>query len=70
MPRKKKPKAPMSEEAKAKLKESGRGSYYNQDAWLEELNEERTTGSPTASKGISSSSPMDLRFLFTEIPYM
>ena len=30
----------MSEEVKRKLKESGRGSYYNQDAWIQELEEE------------------------------
>ena len=42
MPRKKKPKVSMSEEAKKKLKESGRGSYYNQDDWLKEMDEEET----------------------------
>ena len=30
----------MSEEVKRKPKESGRGSYYNQDAWIQELEEE------------------------------
>ena len=30
----------MSEEAKKKLKESGRGSYHSQDAWIQELEEE------------------------------
>ena len=40
MPRRKKPRLQMSEEAKRKLKESGRFSYYNQDAWIQELEEE------------------------------
>ena len=40
MPRRKKLRLQMSGEVKRKLKESGRGSYYNQDAWIQELEEE------------------------------
>ena len=55
MPRRKRVRTAMCDEAKQRLKESDKGSYYNQEAWLNEENPAQCSAGPSTTACLTNS---------------